>query len=123
MSRRLDRVAEACKEVLSEVIAREVKDPRIGFVTIIRVDVSPDLRHAKVYVSILGSDEEVASSLAGLESSKGYMRSALGKHLRIKRLPEIEFVLDNVSAEALRLSALMRKVAEDLEDGEDGADV
>jgi ribosome-binding factor A len=123
MSRRLDRVAEACKEVLSEVIQREVKDPRVGFVTITRVDVSPDLRHAKVYVSVLGTDEEVASSLEGLESSKGYMRSALGKHLRIKRLPELEFVLDNASAEALRLLEIMRKVAQDMEGGGDGAEV
>jgi len=120
MSRRLSRVEEACKEVLSEVIQREVKDPRVGFVTITEVKVSPDLRHAKVFVSVMGTDEEVARSLAGLQSSKGYMRSALGKHLRLKYLPEIEFVHEDVSAEALRLSEIMKKVALEMEESSDG---
>jgi ribosome-binding factor A len=120
MSRRLSRVEEACKEVLSEVIQREVKDPRVGFVTITAVKVSPDLRHAKVFVSVMGSDEEVARSLAGLQSSKGYMRSALGKHLRLKYLPEIEFVHEDVSTEALRLSEIMKKVASEMEESSDG---
>jgi len=116
MSKRSNRVEEACKEVLSEVIQREVKDPRVGFVTITRVDVSPDLRHARVHFGVLGTDEEVARSIAGLQSSKGYMRSALGKHLRIKYLPEIELVHEDVSEEALRLSELFRKVEGEMEE-------
>lgn len=122
MSKRVNRVEEAYKEVLSEVIGREVKDPRVGFVTITRVDVSPDLRHARVHFGVLGFDEEVARTIAGLESSKGYMRSALGKHLRIKYLPEIDFVHENVSEEALRLSALLGQVAREMEEGDDGDD-
>jgi ribosome-binding factor A len=123
VSRRLNRVCEACKEVLSEVIQREVKDPRVGFVTVTGVKLSPDLRHAKVYVSVMGTDEEVEESLAGLESARGYKRSELGKHLRLKYLPEIEIVHENVTEEALRLAALMREVAEeDKEEGGDGED-
>ena len=123
MSRRLNRVEEACKEVLSEVIQREVKDPRVGFVTITSVKLSSDLRHAKVYISVLGTDTEVTESLAGLASARGYMRSELGRHLRLKFLPEIEIVNDSFSEEALRLSSLMREVARELEEeghGEDG---
>ncbi len=117
MSKRLSRVEEACKEVLSEVIQREVKDPRVGFVTITRVDVSPDLRHARVHFGVLGSDEEVARSLAGLRSSKGYMRKELGRHMRIKYLPELELVYENVSEEALRLSELFKQVEAEMEEG------
>lgn len=106
MSRRIDRVEEACKEELSEILQRETKDPRIGFVTITEVKVSPDLRRARVYVSVLGTEKEVAESFAGLESARGYLRSHLGRHLRLKFLPEIEFVHDNVTEEAIRLGAL-----------------
>ena len=68
MSRRVNRVEEACKEELSEILQREVKDPRIGFVTITRVRITPDLKHAVVYVSILGSEDEVHDTLKGLNS-------------------------------------------------------
>ncbi len=112
MSRRTDRVEEACKETLSEIIQREIKDPRIGFVTITQVRVTPDLRHAKVYVSVLGTDEEVAESLGGLASSKGYIKSALGKHLRIRNVPDLEFVNDTVTEEAVRLQRLFNLIHE-----------
>lgn len=112
MSRRIDRVEEACKEELSEIIQRELKDPRVGFVTITCVKVSADLRHARVYVSILGNDQEVEESLAGLESARGYLRGLLGKHLRLKYLPEIEFIHEHVAEEALRLDELMKQEKE-----------
>ena len=108
MSRRTSRVEEASREVLAEALAREVKDQRVGFVTITGVKVSPDLRHARVTVSVLGEDDEVDRSMAGLASAKGYLRSALGKHLRLKYLPEIELVLDHQSEDALRLAGLLR---------------
>jgi len=123
MSRRTSMVEEASREVLAEVLASEVKDPRVGFVTITGVKVSPDLRHARVFVSVLGEDEEVARSMAGLESARGYMRSELGKHLRLKYLPEIEFVLEHGTEEALRLANLMREVASEMEEGGDGDDL
>ena len=119
MSKRLSRVEEATKEVLSEVIQREVKDPRVGFVTISRVDISPDLRHAGVYYSVLGDDAEVKRTIEGLESSRGYMRSALGKHLRLKYLPDIDLVREDVSGDAIRLAELLNRVAEEMGDDED----
>ncbi len=114
MSRRINRVEKACREELSEILQREVKDPRVGFVTITKVKVTPDLRHAKVYVSIMGNEEEVENSIAGLESAKGYLRSHLGKHLRLKFLPELEFLRERIAEEALRLNEIMRQVKEDV---------
>lgn len=125
MSRRLSRVEEACREVIAQVIQREVKDPRVGFVTVTGVRLSPDLRHARIYVSIMGDPDEVARSMAGLESARGYMRAALGRRLRIKNLPEITFELDHATEESLHLAGLLRRVEEELEettDGHDGAD-
>ncbi len=119
MSKRLNRVEEATKEVLAEVIQREIKDPRVGFVTISRVDVSPDLRHARVYYSVLGDDAEVKRTIQGLESSRGYMRSALGKHLRLKYLPEIDLVREDVSGDAIRLAKLLDRAAEEMGDSGD----
>jgi ribosome-binding factor A len=120
MSRRLNRVEEACKEELSEILQREIKDPRVGFVTITEVKLTPDLRHARVFISILGSEEEVEQSLAGLKSAKGYMRSHLGRHLRLKYLPEIEFIQEHVAEEALHLTELMDKLKNEREDDEVG---
>ena len=118
MSRRIDRVEEACKEELSEILQQEVKDPRVGFVTITKVKVTPDLRRARVYVSMMGEEEEAENTLAGLESARGYLRSHLGKHLRLKFLPELEFVRERVAEEALRLSELMRQCKEDAAGGD-----
>lgn len=114
MSRRINRVEEACKEELSEILQREIKDPRIGFVTITRVKVTRDLGHAYVYVSILGPEQEVKDTLAGLESARGVIRSHLGKHLRLKALPEIEFVHERITEEALRLSEIMERNREEI---------
>lgn len=120
MSRRIDRLEEACKEELSEILRRETKDPRVGFVTITQVKLTADLRHARVYVSIMGTDEEVQRTLAGLESAKGHLRTRLGKHLRLKYLPEIEFNYDQVTQEALRLEKVMKRVRveQEVEDGD-----
>lgn len=120
MSRRLNRVEEACREQLSESLQREIKDPRVGFVTVTGVRLTPDLRHAKVYVSVLGSEEEAEESLAGLESARGYLKSCLGRHLRLKYLPDIEFVRENIAEDALRLEELFRRA--DRERAPDGAD-
>ena len=118
MSRRLNRVEEACKEELAEIIQREMKDPRVGFVTITEVKMTADLRHAKVFVSIMGTPQDVERSLAGLQSARGYLKSCLGRHLRIKYLPDIEFVHEHVAEDALRLAELMKKV--EMESEEDG---
>lgn len=120
MSRRLNRVEKACKEELSEILQKEIKDPRVGFVTITQVKVTPDLRHARVYLSILGTDDEVAHTLSGLLSARGYLRSRLGKHLRLKYLPEIEFVHEHVAEEALRIYELLKQIGDERKEGQVG---
>ncbi len=112
-SRRISRVEEACKEEISEILLRELKDPRIGFVTITRVRMTPDLRHAQVYVSVLGSSEEIDRTLEGLESARGWMRAHLGRRLRLKFLPEIEFCYDSSPAEAQKLEVIFKRDSED----------
>jgi ribosome-binding factor A len=120
MSRRLSRVEEACKEELSEILQREIKDPRVGFVTITDVKLTADLRHARVFVSVFGSEQEAEQSLNGLESARGYLRFQLGRHLRLKYLPEIEFVHEHVAEDALRLNELMNRVKNERDENETG---
>lgn len=112
MSRRIDRVEEACKEELSEIIQRELKDPRIGFVTINRVKVSADLKYAQVFVSVMGDEKDIEGTVAGLQSARGYLRSHLGRRLRLKYLPEIEFVHEQTAENALRLYSLIKQARE-----------
>jgi len=112
------RVEETCKEELSALIHRRIKDPRIGFVTITEVKVSPDLSHARVYVSIMGNDEERKASYAGLDSARGYLRSCLGKKLRLRTLPELEFVHDDVTTDALRLDGIMKNLRDERKSSE-----
>jgi ribosome-binding factor A len=103
---RLRRVDEAVRQVLSDS-ARDLKDPRIGFVTVTDVKTSPDLRHARVYVSVLGSDEERAASLEGLRSAHGYLQRRVASELRLKHTPALTFEYDDTSARAQRLSELI----------------
>jgi ribosome-binding factor A len=103
------RVNEAVREVLSGRLAAGLKDPRIGFVTVTAVDVSPDLRHARVYVSVLGSDEDRTQTLAGLRSSHGYLQAQVGTELRMKRTPTLEFVYDESIETGMRISELLEE--------------
>ena len=104
---RMRRVDEAMREVLSDVLSHDLKDPRVGFVTVTDVKTSPDLRHARVYVSILGDAEAVTSSLEGLESAHGYLQGRVGNELRLKNTPALQFVHDDTAARAQRLEQLM----------------
>ena len=106
---RMRRVNEAVREVLSGHIAEDLKDPRIGFVTVTGVDTSPDLRHARVYVSILGSDEERQAALVGLQSSAGFLQSKVGSELRMKRTPTLEFIYDESIERGMRISEMLDK--------------
>ena len=100
---------EAVREVLSEAITTELKDPRVGFVTVTQVDTSPDLRHAHVYVSVLGDDKQREDSLAGLQSSHGYLQSRVASRLRLKHTPTIDFHYDPSAERVMRISALLRE--------------
>ncbi len=107
---RIRRVNEAVREVLSEAIATELKDPRVGFVTVTAVDTSPDLRHARVFVSVLGDDAQRTDSLAGLASARGYLQSRVGSQLRMKHTPALEFEYDSSAERVMRISELLREM-------------
>ncbi len=112
-NRRPDRVAEGIREVVAIFLAEEVKDPRIvGLVTVTGVDVTRDLRHAKVFVSIMGSDAERAATVEGLASLAAHLRSHVGRTLRLRLAPEITFRLDETIARAARIESLLAQVRE-----------
>ncbi len=106
-SDRMRRVDEAVREVLSDAIATEIKDPRVGFVTVTAVDTSPDLRHAKVFVSILGHAGERARSMDGLRSAHGYLQKRVSAELHLKHTPTLAFVYDDTAERAQRLERLL----------------
>lgn len=116
VSGRMRRVNEVVREVISGAIATELEDPRIGFVTVTSVDTSPDLRSARVYVSVLGDEEQRDASLAGLRSSHGLLQSAIAAELRLKRTPTLSFHYDDSLARGARIARLLE---ENLEPGED----
>jgi ribosome-binding factor A len=104
---RMRRVNEAVREVLSARIAEGLNDPRIGFVTVTSVETSPDLRQARVYVSVLGNDAERADTLAGLGSAHGLLQQAIARELRMKRTPTLRFVFDESIDRGMRISELL----------------
>ena len=104
---RMRRVNEVIRQVLGEAIATDVKDPRIGFVTVTDVDTSPDLRTARVYVSVLGGGSEREKALAGLRSSHGYLQGRIAAELRMKRTPTLTFHYDESIDRGVRISRLL----------------
>src|SRR3954466_5709584 len=106
MSDRMRRVNEAVREVVSEGLG-DLKDPRIGFVTVTGVETSPDLRHARVFVSVLGDEPQREEALEGLRSSAGFLQAQVGHELRMKRTPTLEFVYDESVDRGMRISQLL----------------
>jgi ribosome-binding factor A len=102
------RVNEAVREVLSARIAEGLSDPRIGFVTLTSVETSTDLRHARVYVSVLGDAEAVEASLEGLRSAHGYLQGRVGTELRLKNTPALSFIHDDTAERAQRLERILQ---------------
>ena len=109
---RMRRVDEAMRQVLGDVLAQDLKDPRVGFVTVTDVKTSPDLRHARVYVSVLGDPTAQEASIDGLRSAHGYLQSRVAVELRLKRTPELTFELDHTAERAAHLEELLREVQE-----------
>jgi ribosome-binding factor A len=109
---RMRRVNEAVREVLSTRLAEGLSDPRIGFVTVTSVDTSPDLRHARVYVSVLGGERERDDALAGLASAHGVLQSAIAGELRMKRTPTLQFVYDESVDRGMRITELLDEAGE-----------
>ena len=114
MGHRLLRVNESVKEVVSAVIAEGLKDPRVGFVTVTGVETSRDLRHATVFVSVLGGERGRVETLDGLEASRGYLQSRVHDALRMKHTPQLVFVYDETTDRAMRMERLLRREAAEL---------
>jgi ribosome-binding factor A len=108
---RMRRVDEAMRQVLGDALAQELKDPRVGFVTVTDVKTSPDLRHARVYVSVLGDEPAREATLAGLRSAHGFLQGRVAGELRLKRTPELRFELDETAERAARLERLIEREA------------
>ncbi|HTR89901.1 MAG TPA: 30S ribosome-binding factor RbfA [Solirubrobacteraceae bacterium] len=112
-SGRMRRVDEGVRQVLGDAVATELKDPRVGFVTVTDVRTSADLRHARVYVSVLGAGAatsepaEREATLAGLRSAHGYLQGRLAAELHLKRTPTLEFLYDDTTDRAMRVEALL----------------
>jgi ribosome-binding factor A len=106
------RVNESVRQVLSEAVA-ELKDPRIGFVTVTGVDTSPDLRSARVYVSVLGTEKKRERSLVGLEAAHGVLQRRLARELRLKRTPQLAFEYDPAVERGVRMTQLIDELAPD----------
>jgi ribosome-binding factor A len=105
------RVDEAMRAVLSEAIATDLKDPRIGFVTVTGVKTSPDLRHARVYVSVLGDDAEREATFSGLRSAHGFLQGRLASELKLKHTPSLSFEYDQSVDRGMRISRLLNENA------------
>ena len=108
-SARMRRVDEAMRAVLSSTIATDLKDPRVGFVTVTGVKTSPDLRHARVYVSVLGDESTREASIDGLRSAHGYLQRRLAAELTLKHTPSLSFEYDESVDRGMRISRLLHE--------------
>lgn len=112
MTQRTNRVDQLLREQIGELLAREVADPRIGFVTITDVETTPDLRHAKVWVSVIGTEDERRDAVRGLAHAMPFIRRELGKRLRIRRIPDLHIVSDDTFERGTRVLHLLAELAE-----------
>jgi len=110
VTRRTDRLGELFRIEISKLMQKGLKDPRVGFATINRVDVTEDLSYAKVLVSVLGSEKEKRDTIIGLRSSAGFIRQFLGKGIKIRKIPELQFVLDENLDHALHIDSVLAEL-------------
>jgi ribosome-binding factor A len=110
MSQRTERVDELLRQEIGALLAKEIADPRIGFATITDVETSPDLRHAKVWVSVIGEKADRAETVRALQQAMGYVRHELGKRLRIKRIPDLHVHLDDSAERGTRVLHLLNEL-------------
>lgn len=118
MGVRPDRVASEMREHISRIINEEIKDPRIGFVTVTNVEITPDLRNAKIFFSSLGGKEEKEQAAEGLNSAAGYIRKLLGERMRFKFMPELLFRLDESTEYIIHLNEIFDKIHKEKENKE-----
>lgn len=114
-TRRQERISEFLKEQISQVILHKLSDPRLGFVTVTKVETAPDIKSAKVYISVLGDDAVVRRTMRGLENSKGYIQAEVASKLSTRYSPVFSFYLDSSLKQSLHISKLLSEVL-----GEDG---
>jgi ribosome-binding factor A len=119
MSLRATRVGEQMKKELGEIIGRKIKDPRIGFVTVTDVQVTGDLQQAKVFISVLGDDEQKENTLKGLAKAKGFIRSEIGQRIRLRKTPEIIFEFDESIDYGNRIDTILHQLHEENKDNEE----
>ncbi len=125
-SRRQRQVAELLHQEISQLIQYRTQDPRLGFVTVTDVEVSPDLSYAKVYVTVLGDETDVQSTLAGLESATGYFRHELGQSLKLRYVPKLVFKIDTSLEHGMQIDSLLDSIKEErdqLDEAENSAEV
>lgn len=119
--KRADRVSDQMKQEIADILMRKIKDPRIGFVTVTDVDLADDLRNATVFVSVYGGDAEKKESLKGLRSASAFIRSEIGKRMRMRHLPELLFRFDATVERGAHIMELLREIEEKEKKGhEDG---
>lgn len=107
---RTHRVAEQMKKEIGDILNRKLKDPRIGFVTVTDVDVTNDLQQATIYISVLGDETEKEDTLTGLSKASGFIRSEVGRRIRLRKVPEISFEFDRAHAYGNKIDAILRKL-------------
>ncbi len=115
MTTRQEKIQELLREEISDILRRELKDPRLGFVTITGAEVTADLRHARVFVSVMGTDEERTRNMAVLKKAEHFVRQAFGRRARMKVIPEIDFRLDTSVDEGVRIFELLEQIKHDEE--------
>jgi ribosome-binding factor A len=121
-NKRAIRVGELLKEEISQIVLREMKDPRIGFVSITDVEVSGDLRHAKVFISVYGTDKEKEETLAGLQQAQGFVRKLVGERVKIHHTPEIIFRYDDSIENGVHISEIIKDLKDSGEIKESDSD-
>jgi ribosome-binding factor A len=115
--RRVVRVEQLLKKELSTILQRELKDPRIGFVTVTKVKVSADLGHAKAFISVMGDAETKERTMSGVASASGYVQRILGARIKMRSLPRIEFHLDDSVDQGFRIIEILNKIEAEKKDG------
>ncbi|UFU01069.1 30S ribosome-binding factor RbfA [Radiobacillus kanasensis] len=112
---RASRVGEQMKKELGDIIGRKIKDPRVGFVTVTDVEVSGDLQQAKVFISVLGESKQKQDTLVGLAKAKGFIRSEIGKRIRLRKTPELIFEFDEAIEQGNRIEHILRELNDNKE--------
>ena len=108
--KRSDKVQELLLQEISALIQRGLKDPRIGFTTVTTVDLSSNLKHAKVYISVMGTESEQQDTIAGLTNASGFIRGSLGKNLNLRYTPALEFILDETAKRVAKLNKIINEL-------------